>query len=286
MGKGKSPLFFKIQKGFKNLDLRYRKRGVIELGLKRIPFNPRSEAQQTIRSRYGKLVEEWRALTPEEKAEYEAKGKALGLSGWNVYVMEKMPIPPYQGEDFTTYTEVDPNNHISVEAKKITHQAFRNESAYVYKDFGENYFGDFTHKLEVQSDYYQAYGSGVAWMLANDIGDALTLKNNNKTAVNITLYRDGSGNRYIMLREIYQGEYNQAYWTGAEANTKYYLTVKKQGTSLTLEIYSDAERTNLLKTLSVTLHGDWKFRYLYGCSTLNDGSSYRLTNIIENLWIQ
>jgi len=85
--KAVSPLFNKLQKGLKNLDIRLRKNLVIELALKRVPFNPRTEAQQAIRQQYGKLVGEWRALTPEEKASYEAEGEKLKISGWNYFLM-------------------------------------------------------------------------------------------------------------------------------------------------------------------------------------------------------
>jgi len=60
----------------------------------------------------------------------------------------------------------------------------------------------------------------------------------------------------------------------------------KSGTSLTVYIYSDSARTNLLATLSLTLHGDWSFRYIFACSTYNSGGSYYGDCDIENLDLQ
>ena len=44
-------------------------------------------------------------------------------------------------EDFTTFTEVDPNSHISTTATRVTYAGLaRNEVAYLYKDYGAGYF--------------------------------------------------------------------------------------------------------------------------------------------------
>ena len=85
MPKCKSPLFSEIRGAFKNIDVRVH-RGVIEISKFRWPSNPRTEAQQKIRKRYGQLVEQWRALSDEEKAEYEAQAKPLKISGWNYFL--------------------------------------------------------------------------------------------------------------------------------------------------------------------------------------------------------
>jgi len=57
-------------------------------------------------------------------------------------------------------------------------------------------------------------------------------------------------------------------------NTQYYLTIVKSGTTLTLHIYTDAARTQEISgsPQSLTLHGDWKFRYVFASNTYNDGT--------------
>jgi len=90
--KAVSPLFNKISKGFKNLDIRQRKRGFPELGLKRIPFNPRSVAQTKIRKRYGELVESWNALTQAERDSWDEKAEPLFISGWNLYLQQQWVV--------------------------------------------------------------------------------------------------------------------------------------------------------------------------------------------------
>jgi len=51
-------------------------------------------------------------------------------------------------QDYTTYTETDPNDRFAVANNVITVTGLTNdEDAYVYKDFGAGYFADFTHYL-------------------------------------------------------------------------------------------------------------------------------------------
>jgi hypothetical protein len=60
----------------------------------------------------------------------------------------------------------------------------------------------------------------------------------------------------------------------------------KSGTSLTCYIYSDSARTNLVATLSLTLHGDYNFEYIYASQSENTGNTYHGDTDIENLDLQ
>ena len=187
-------------------------------------------------------------------------------------------------EDFTTYTEVDPNNHITVSQYHIDHNAYRNEDAYVYKDKGSGFFTDFIHKVDVRSDFAQENALGVVWSLQNDLNDVYGIYNANKTCVYVFFYYRGADHtRRICLREVYNGSLYTTDWVGADTNTWYYLTIEKSGTSLTCKIYSDSARTNLLETLNLTLHGDWSFRYIFACNTYNSGHTYHMNVDVENL---
>jgi hypothetical protein len=54
------------------------------------PSYTRTDAQDFIRKTYYNALKSWYSLSPDEKKEYNEKGSKLGLSGWNVYVMETM----------------------------------------------------------------------------------------------------------------------------------------------------------------------------------------------------
>ncbi len=94
MAKIKSALFNEIRGKLKHLEFRVRKNGVIELSMKRIPAYTRTDAQDAIRKKYGQLVQEWKQLSETEKAQYEEQARRYAISGWNYYVMIKMPVQP------------------------------------------------------------------------------------------------------------------------------------------------------------------------------------------------
>jgi len=102
----KSPLFKMIKKGFKIVDIRYRKRGQIEIGVHRIPFNPRTDAQTKQRTWYGQRVEEWRGLTQEERDSYDEKAKPFFISGFN-YFLQTWVMPPVGLVHITTKQVTD-----------------------------------------------------------------------------------------------------------------------------------------------------------------------------------
>jgi hypothetical protein len=92
-------------------------------------------------------------------------------------------------QDLTTYTEVDPNGHISTTSTRITYTnlAF-NEDAYDYSDKGVDHFnGDFTHLLDIKFTG-DGGGGNRAWVLANDVDDAYGLITGGKSAL-IIVYR-------------------------------------------------------------------------------------------------
>lgn len=82
----KMPIWKEIRKSVKTGTFRTRKFGIIEFGAKRIPRNPRTTAQQSVRNRYGQICEQWRKLSEAEKQQYEELGKKERISGFNVYV--------------------------------------------------------------------------------------------------------------------------------------------------------------------------------------------------------
>ena len=185
-------------------------------------------------------------------------------------------------EDFTTYEEEDPNSHINVTAHHIDHLAYSDEAAYVYKDRGVDHFGDFIHLIDVKSGFEEEESESFMWMLSNDIDDAHGLLVALKTSIGVN-FKQVWGDNTVCLHESYGG--NRYYTTSfnGEVDTWYYLAIQKSGTSLTLKIYSDSERTNLLTTLSLTLQADHKFRYIFPCNTVNTDQAIFMNNDIANL---
>jgi hypothetical protein len=190
-------------------------------------------------------------------------------------------------EDFTTYTEVDPNSHITVSANSITHVSYRNEDAYVYKDKGVNHFTDFTHLVDVKTNASVTNSDGVVWMITDDINDWYGLYTAHKPFISVMWIIDSSKIPTIWLRQYDGTTIHNDQSVNLSANTWYYLKIVKSGTSITCYIYSDSARTTLVDTLTVTMNADDSFRYIFACDTSNTGTSgiYQTQNI-DNLDLQ
>lgn len=80
--------FTRLRGKVKDAEFRERKNKVIELSKKRVPSNPRTDAQKTIRSAYGKCVEKWNKLSYDEKLSWRAIGNSLKMSGYNAYMRQ------------------------------------------------------------------------------------------------------------------------------------------------------------------------------------------------------
>lgn len=195
-------------------------------------------------------------------------------------------------EDFTLYTEVDPSSHITVTSSSKIDVAglSRNEDAYVYKDFGvDNFAGDFNFNFEIQIDSGDNNCNIFTCVLANAIDDFLGIIAASGSAVGVLLSKDTASTAYIQLRESDSGTlyYGSAYWISLA--TTYYCTLVRDesvGTygTLYLYTYTDADRTTLVDTQSITLSTSKKdYRYLYAVQSYNSGHALGATGFVENL---
>jgi hypothetical protein len=191
-------------------------------------------------------------------------------------------------EDFSQayWVETDPNNHIAVVGTNhVDFQDYRNEDAYFLRDMGVGYFTDFAHKIDVKAVSGQNNHQGHVWLLSNDVDDANGLHLGARTYVTVEIYKTTLGVENLYLHEDYFGVYYSTSYTITDG-TMYYLTIEKSGTALTCKIYSDSARTTLLATLSLTLHANHTFRYVFVCNTWNSAGTYNGDIDIENLDLQ
>lgn len=198
-------------------------------------------------------------------------------------------------QDFTTYTETDPNGRITVSSSRITWAGLtRNEDAYVYDDKGVNHFdGDFEHLLTFFQDTgWDNNAVVVTWAIANDIDDYKGLIDNLKDS--LTLYNQPSVvvNRLNLVELDGGTTYTDQFSVSRTATWLLYLKIKRDESvgsfgQIQCFIYSDSGRTNLLDTLSLTLHTSKKdFRYIYGVQSFNTASALAGNGYTENLDLQ
>lgn len=187
-------------------------------------------------------------------------------------------------EDFTTYTEVDPNTHIAVTENHLDTNVSRGEDAYLYHDKGAAHFGNFEHLLTVKLVSPNTVGLFTfVWALTNDIDDIKALNTASKQYLAIDFYRYQTQNPSLQTRAL--GKDSQGYTVSFD--TWYYLTIQRIGSTFTCKIYSDQARTSLLTTLTTEDVTEDPFRYVFGVNTWNDGFSAILGNVyIDDLDLQ
>ena len=199
-------------------------------------------------------------------------------------------------EDFTTYTEIDPNSKITKTSSKVLWDDLsRNEEAYVYKEMGYRFFNkDFTHKLKIQfSDCGNGYTIRVThWALSENVDDEKAWMDYFYNAVILFVY-DYTWNIYLRIYD--EGSPTSDIWSGAQESTTYYITITRDrdgGISnsgrYTAYICTNGyygEGGNLEDTLQVDSQAavpvDWHF--IFACNTYNDGELPSCDGFTEDL---
>jgi hypothetical protein len=187
-------------------------------------------------------------------------------------------------EDFTTYTETDPNSRITTTASKVSWALLsRDEDAYVYKDKGSGYFSNdfkfnFTHRTTA------SVASGVrtvgCWAITNIVDDLQGIDAANGDYITVLCGKTIPGAYTLSVWECDGGTiYSGVAAYAIELNTDYYCTVIRDesvGTygTIYLYIYSDSARKILLNTQTIALHTSKKnFRYLFAVITQDTGTA-------------
>lgn len=201
-------------------------------------------------------------------------------------------------ENFTTYTEVDPNSRVTVTATRVTATAITaNEDAYVYKDAGVAHFaGNFEHWLETLIDDVNPAATGQTWGywgLSNNLDDFKGLYDGDFELLVLLSAVTSVGVYRWYLREVDSGgNLYQDVWTAAneaayEDTLLYWKVIRDEsvGTYGTLYayMYSDAARTVLVDTLQVALHEKMDFRYVFGGWSYDANDNDTITAYAQNL---
>jgi len=187
-------------------------------------------------------------------------------------------------ENFSTYTELDPDGDITVTSPKCDVSTMSTEkAAWVYADKDANHFGDFEHTFKIYLGSASNGGQVGLWGLSNNahtIQDKVTAG----SGMNVKLYRDGAGNYYIFLNDDGAGLNDSAVIAAAWTR---YCTVKRAATALTLKIYTDAARTSLETTLDVVCV-ETLFQHIEAVQSRDSGGGPTITMscYIEDLDLQ
>jgi hypothetical protein len=185
------------------------------------------------------------------------------------------PVPSYL--DFSSFTEVDPTNVFTLTTNELVFTSLkRDSSTYAYKDYGVshflNYEVDFKYIVNTCSSGSVNFNMGLL-SFANAIGDREQVRLAQGNLHGLMAGNSGAA-RFLCLSEINVANSYVSTFFNPVLDTAYYCTFKRDDTAgtygtLTLNIYSDEARTQLITSLNLTLHSRPSFRYFYLAQSVN-----------------
>jgi len=191
-------------------------------------------------------------------------------------------------EDFTTYTEVDSAGDLTVTANNVDIDTMREDAvSYVFKDQGANHFGDFEHLIQGTYTTSQVSGRFGIESLSNNLPLTQQKMIDMSEGLYATFFRSSAGgNPYQIFLKDYNTADVDTMDLGAAPPYTRYMTFKRTGTTATLKIYTDAARTVLEDTLTITCVNDL-YRYNgVAASRGTAGQTDHATGDIDNLDLQ
>jgi hypothetical protein len=199
-------------------------------------------------------------------------------------------------EDFNTYTEVDTPGVLSIpSSSQIDYTGLqRNHESYIYDDKEVDHFaGDYEHLIDFNVASGAINALCAIWLLANTVDDYSAIVNSATEDCHVIQINVSSTNTnyVIRLRESVGSSLYTDLTLAQPMNSRRYLTIARDeaiGTYGTLYcyVYSDADRTTLVDTLSIALHEKEDFRYVYPIAAYNDGLTNTMTGDVRNLDLQ
>jgi len=194
--------------------------------------------------------------------------------------------------DYTVFTEDDTPARLTVEKNKITIIDFdRDEAVFVSKDCGAAFFSaSFTFKLDTKLTAAAEDAIAGIWGLANSVDGVQDIITASGDCLCVSVKRKSADSKYyIELLEVDNGNpYTSEYEISLAAD--YYLTIERDEEEgdygkLYCYIYSDADRSNLLQALELTLHSKIDYRYLFAFQSHEYGTGDKsLSGEARNLW--
>jgi hypothetical protein len=173
------------------------------------------------------------------------------------------PIYSVTYEDFTTYTEAtDYANDVTVAENTVSFNTMaRTAHAKVYYDYGS---GNLTSNMQIEFEAQiteSAGSNGAAYLLgiSNTIGNGKQCDDAND---HIFVRADNGISNLEFNLSCSTTDNWDTYVDGGTTSALLYFTFTRNGSTVTLQIYSDVNRQNLIDTLSVTSTTESK-RYLY-----------------------
>lgn len=196
------------------------------------------------------------------------------------------PVTVTAASGFLLFTEVDPNNIMTVEENKVSVNApHQNTETYIYRDYGLNHFNALDVKFRLKEVSMNSVDSiFVPLVIGNAVDDSYHL-----AGYKIVLLMKSVYDSYRLYLYLMNGTSIIANDYGSYSlNTNYYVRLERAAgsTTVTLKIYSDSTYTTLLDTLSITdANANTLMRYILFLNCYNNGDSYTATGEVGDLTV-
>ena len=184
-------------------------------------------------------------------------------------------------EKLTTYTEVDGSNRLTVSDSEIlVTNLSRKETAYVYKDFGANFFDKLDIRFNFRITSADVNGVFCGPCLSNVVNAQLNLGTN---AINTQIFRTSLDFRFTL--EVMGVESQHI---TISLNTTYYCKIERDagGSAVTASLYTDESMTTLHASVSCSCPTATKWRYFYGSNSRYDNIDRYISGYIRSVSIR
>ena len=194
-------------------------------------------------------------------------------------------------QDLTGYTEVDASTRFGIAESVLTVTALQyDETACLYEDFTADFFDtNFTHEFDINISAVETLGYLYPWVMSNRAGEDMdTHSTNERDFLSVQIAGVSASTFTAILQERNGAAYQGSSYPTLNKDTTYYMRVTRNETVgdyglLTLDIFSDSDRTVLVASNSLTLTEKEDFRYLYfGNSLGTAGQNYEITGTVSN----
>ncbi len=177
-------------------------------------------------------------------------------------------------EDFTTYTEVDPDGTHTITASQISFEdRSRGTTDYVVSDKGVDHFdGDFTHQFVFQWSGTVTSLANDWWAVANLVGSTAQIQAASGTQRHMRIGSDAKV--FIQSREGGGVDDSDPMVGATSASTDYYITIVNNYAAKTMVLYirTGSHEGTLVDTLTIAVTTQTDFRYIYGVIGLDSGT--------------
>ncbi len=193
-------------------------------------------------------------------------------------------------QDFTTFTESDAPGRLSQAADRSTFMGLRGNDADVFlrKAIVAAWPTDFSQEFEFYIDTADPTSGDrsvalVSYVQDLDDWEANRAANKNQVSVMVDNVAAGPAPRIAIVETNAGNVYTSAATYNPAMDTLFYCTFVKVGTVTTLYIYSDAGRTTLVATLTLTLQAGWTIVYAMAPQSNGSGDADEISGYVQDL---